>query len=472
MPLAWVDEIAGLEPAINFLQGNGYTSKLWPYDGVEKRFLAYLPLQGWLHIIAQYLLGFSIYLVRLPYAFYLIVGALFLYKTLQKNGIHILTMLVVVVLLVNEKSLFETTRGIRIEPITFMLLSTCAYAFSTKNYVLVVLISSLLVVLHPYVWPAAGVFLLAAFYHQNTSHQNVFVRFLKPNILWLFPMGVLLFYFIFIRFDVQLLLAQLGSQSERHTTFGGFGTQLYNHFIRRFWPYYLTQPYIPFIVYGALVYALYTSAKRNFTPASIALILTHIVWLVILGPMHRYDSVLVFLSLLVTIPLLSKIHLPSKNYATLVLVLLVLGMSSLDVVSRQTMALAQREERNPEHFITWLQESVDTSKSIISGHEIAYYASAYDDDLDFFLFNTTPYHFDFNTYQNLYLISDRQWHNHAVIGQYKVPETVRWNWIENSGTNTYQNLYLLKANTVKDYNAALLTMRTENTSERSKHTYR
>ncbi|MFT6004504.1 MAG: hypothetical protein ACI8UQ_001643, partial [Bacteroidia bacterium] len=45
MPLAWVDEISGVEPAINFLQGNGYTSKIWPHEGVEKQFLAYLPLQ-------------------------------------------------------------------------------------------------------------------------------------------------------------------------------------------------------------------------------------------------------------------------------------------------------------------------------------------------------------------------------------------------------------------------------------------
>ena len=58
MPLAWVDEISGVEPAINFLQGNGYTSQIWPHEGVEKQFLAYLPLQGWLHILTQYILGF------------------------------------------------------------------------------------------------------------------------------------------------------------------------------------------------------------------------------------------------------------------------------------------------------------------------------------------------------------------------------------------------------------------------------
>lgn len=471
MPLAWVDEISGLEPAINFLQGNGYTSKLWPYDGVEERFLAYLPLQGWLHICTQYILGFSIYTVRLPYAIYLLVGALFLYKTLQHYSVHTLTSLVIVVLVLNEKSLFETTRGIRIEPITFMLLSLCAYALSIKRYGFLAFSSSLLIVLHPYVWPVAGVFLLTAFYHKNTRFTNALVRLLKPNILWLFPIAVLLFYLLFIRFDIELLYSQFISQSARHTTFGGIGTQLHNHFVRRFWPYYITQPYIPLIVYFAMGYAIRKVVRRNFNPACIALILTHIVWLVILGPMHRYDSVLVFLSFLSLVPFLAQIKLPQKKYFVLGSVLIVLGLSTLDIVTRQTMAVAQRSERDPAKFLSWLNENIDSEPSLISGHEIAYYASAYNSQLDFFLFNTTPYRYEFEDYRNLYLLSEEIMPNHTVIGQYQVPNTVEWEWLKNSGTHTYQHLYLLKANSVDDYNSALKKMKSANTTERSKYTY-
>jgi hypothetical protein len=131
----------------------------------------------------------------------------------------------------------------------------------------------------------------------------------------------------------------------------------------------------------------------------------------------------------------------------------------------------QRAERSPEKFLTWLNSNIDKNSSIISGHEIAYYAAVPNDNVDFFLFNTTPYRFDFDTYQNLYIISNKTWPNHDLISKYEVPNTVAWDWIKNSGTQTYQNLYLLKAQTVQDYNNALRKMKSANTAERSKFTY-
>jgi len=471
MPLAWIDEIYGLEPAINYLQGNGYTSKIWPQEGVEKQFLAYLPLQGWLHILTQHILGFSIYTVRLPYAIYLLSGALFLYKALKENQVSTLVSLLLVLLILNEKSLFETTRGLRVEPITFLLLSISVYGFSTRQVPIVALASSLMIVLHPYVWPAAGVFLFACFYIQNSTETHPIMRFAKPNMLWLIPISILVFFLFFIHFDIELLYSQFVNQAERHTSFGGIATRFYNHFIRRFWPYYITQPYLPLLIYFALGYSVYKVVKRAFNPAVIALLLTHVVWFTILGPMHRYDSVLVFLSLFAVLPLLSGIKLPEQKIAFTLVVLLVFGLSCIDVSSRQLMATVQRTERSPEKFLAWLNSNIDKNPSIISGHEIAYYAAVPDENLDFFLFNTLPYRFDFSTYQNLYLISNKTWPNHEIVSQYTVPNTVCWNWIKSSGTHTYQNLYLLKAQTVKDYNNALIKMKIDNTEERSKFTY-
>ena len=471
MPLAWVDEISGVEPAINFLQGNGYTSQIWPHEGVEKQFLAYLPLQGWLHIITQYILGFSIYMVRLPYAIYLLLGALFLYKALKKTHVNTLVSLFIVILVLNEKSLFETTRGIRVEPITFLLLSISVYGFSSKKIPLVALASSLMIVLHPYVWPAAGVFLFACFYFWNKTTKHPILRFIKPNILWLMPVSILVFFLFFIHFDIELLYSQFVNQAERHTSFGGISSRFYNHFIRRFWPYYITQPYVPLLVYFALGYSIYKAVKRKWNPAVIALLLTHVVWFAILGPMHRYDSVLVFLSLFAVLPLLSSIRLPQQKIIYTLIALLLFGISCVDVASRQLMATVQRTERSPEKFLTWLNTNIDKNPSIISGHEIAYYAAVPNDNIDFFLFNTTPYRFDFDTYQNLYLISEKTWPNHEVVSKYAVQNTVSWDWIKNSGTHTYKNLYLLKAKSVQDYNHALRKTKSANTAERSKFTY-
>jgi len=471
MPLAWVDEVAGLEPAINFLQGNGYTSQLWPQQGVDKQFLAYLPLQGWLHIISQTFLDFSVYLVRLPYAIYLLIGGYFLYKTLLSKDIKLLTALIVVVLVLNEKSLFETTRGVRIEPITFMLLSIAMYCKVRKNLVGVVSAASLLILVHPNVWAAAGILLVSAFYDKNDAEHKKLWRFIKPNVLWLVPIALLIFFLLFIHFDVDLLFAQFTNQAERHTSFGGLGTHFYNHFVRRFWPYYFTQPYIPLLVYFALGYAIYCIVKRRSTPASYALLLTHLVWFAILGPMHRYNSVLVSISLFTVLPLISRVHLSKQSLIYTLLTILVLGVSCIDVASRQVMALVQHEERKPEPFISWLNQNIPGESSIISGHEIAYYASVPNDDLDFFLFNTTPYRFDFDQYKNLYLISTAPQPDHQIISKYSVPISTQWSWIKNSGTKTYQGLYLLRANSVDSYNTALKKMKKKNTAERSKFRY-
>lgn len=471
MPLAWVDEVSGVEPAINFLQGKGFTSQLWPHQGVKKQFLAYLPLQGWLHIITQYILGFSIYLVRLPYALYLLAGAFFLFKTLQKSQIDTLISLIIIVLVLNEKSLFETTRGIRVEPITFMLLSISTYGFATRKFHIVALAASLMLVLHPYVWPVAGIFLLASFYFYNIYTIATIPRVTKPNLLWVFPLATLIFFLFFIHFDLELLYSQFVDQAERHTSFGGVGSRFYNHLVRRFWPYYLTQPYIPLLVYFALGYAIYKVWKKELNPAILALVATHIVWFSILGPMHRYDSVLVFLSLFAILPLLAGIRLSHKKVVYTIGILVLLALSCIDVCSRQVMASVQRAERNPENFLIWLNKNIDTGSSIISGHEIAYYAAVPNAELDFFLFNTTPYRFDFNTYKNLYLISTVEISNYETIGNYKVENTTDWSWIKNSGTKTYQNLYLLKAPSVSEYNSVLRDLKAKNTAERSKFTY-
>jgi hypothetical protein len=410
-------------------------------------------------------------MVRLPYAIYLLLGALFLYKALKKTKVNTLVSLLIIILVLNEKSLFETTRGIRVEPITFLLLSISVYGFSTKKIYIVALASSLMIVVHPYVWPAAGVFLFACFYFWNITTVHPVLRLVKPNILWLMPIGILVFFLFFIHFDIELLYAQFVNQADRHTSFGGITSHFYNHFVRRFWPYYITQPYIPLLIYFALGYAIFTVLKKKFNPAILALLLTHAVWFAILGPMHRYDSVLVFLSLFAVLPLLSSIRLPEQKLIYTLLALLVFSISCVDVVSRQLLATVQRAERSPEKFLTWLNSNIDKNSSIISGHEIAYYAAVPNDNVDFFLFNTTPYRFDFDTYQNLYIISNKTWPNHDLISKYEVPNTVAWDWIKNSGTQTYQNLYLLKAQTVQDYNNALRKMKSANTAERSKFTY-
>ncbi|MDA8886298.1 glycosyltransferase family 39 protein [Bacteroidia bacterium] len=466
MPLAWVDEIAGLEPAINFLQGNGYTSKLWPQEGVEKQFMAYLPLQGWLHIIFQKIFSFSIYTIRLPYALFLVSGAAFLYKSLSMRHLSTVALLAVVMIILNEKSLFETTRAIRVEPISFLLLCIAYFGFTTRNFHITMAASALMMTLHPYLWPVAIVFMISSFKERNGAAH--WTNTLKPSILWLYPAALGLFFLAFIHFNIEDFADQLLNQASRHENAGGIGTQLSNHFYGRFWPYYRTQPYIPFLVYGALLASVINGIKRHISHFDVALIATHIFWIINLGPMHRYNSVLIILSLFVLVPFIIRIeHLRFKPIGVLALSS-VLMISCIDVSSRQVMAQMQRTERNPESFLDWLSENIPEGNTIIAGHEIAYYEAVANTNLDFFLFNTTPYRFDFEQYDNLLLISPQVFKEANIIAQYKVEGGTSLGWIKNSGTKTYQDLYLLKVKDAKTYQIVLTQMKNQNTVNNQK----
>ncbi len=467
MPIVWLDEIAGLEPCINFLQGKGYISKLWPYEGVDKQFLAYLPLQGWLHIAGQLVLPDTVLGVRIPYVIFLLAGSVFLFLTLHTRDITSLIIVGVLVLILNEKSLFETTRGTRVEPIAFFLLNWAYWAYTVKKNHQLALAASLMLLLHPYLYPAALVFFIQAHSSYITLQNKAFLR---PSVLWIYPLLILLSFLFFINFDITLFVDQFTAQGRLHSNFGGFFTLFYNHFIQRFWPYYLTQPYIPLLIYGAFFYSIYSVFKRTANTASYALLATHAVWLIALGPMHRYNSILVVLSLFSLIP--DMAFMPKVlNWKQRIVVGIILSLSVLDVGIRQVMCTAQRSERNPTMFIRFLNTNLPNGKSVITGQEIAYYASIKNPSLDFFLFNTTPYRFLFSNYDNLLILHYDTLAGFSELAKYEVPKPVNWSWIKKAGTKTYQGVYLLSTKDVQLYEKTLAILKAKNTEERKAFKY-
>lgn len=461
MPIVWVDEIAGLEPAINFLQGRGYTSKLWPYAGVEEQFLAYLPLQGWLHIAAQKILWFSVYAVRLPYAIFLITGTLFIYSALHKQGTTLIISLAIIMLLLNEKSLFETTRGIRVEPISFLLLSITYWSFNERKFHVSALSISFALLLHPYLWPASLILFLGICKEQSNS-KNFIKSFISPNNYWLYPIGAAFLFLVFIHFDVSLFLQQFGAQAERHATSGSILERLTNHLYYRFWPYYSTQVYIPLFIYATFLWSTFRMAKRNATVFDYALIFTHLAWLLAIGPMHRYNSVLVILSLFAITPLLKQVQLSQLKKRHLLAGILVLGISCLDVSTRQALATVQRAERNPTDFLAWFDQHTPDGKCIVSGHEATYYAAAHNDSLDFFLFNTLPYRYSFDQYDHLLIISETEIENANILGIYTIENTSEWT--EQLGSKTYNKLHMIEVEGIKHYTEILEKMRIKNSA--------
>lgn len=464
MPLAWVDEIAGLEPAVNFIQGNGYSSKLWPYDGADELFLAYLPLQGSLHILFIKILGFSIYTVRLPYALFLLGTGFIFFKNLRLKKIHLLYALILSTLLLNEKALFETARGIRIEPLATLLIGISFYGIFSRRYFFTSISIALMLLLHPYVWPLCLVlFIYLGRKHSDVNHPSLL--WIRPNIHWIPIILVGLLYLLFIQFNFELLISQFSAQAERHSATRSIGGQLYDHFIERFWPYYKTQPHIPLIIYVAFFRSVYQLAHRQAKIADFTLLFTHLCWLIFLSPVHRYDSILTVLSLYSLIPFIQALHTPKMKLAPLLISLGFLTVSFIDPVSRQALAYIQKEQRNPKEFLTWLEAKIPVGSSIISGHEITYYLSAEKRDLDFFLFNTTPYRFDFKAYDNLLLIADKPLEKALVLGEFSVNDSTQPMWTKKVKTKTYNGLYLLRFENINTYEHSLAHLKSKNSEE-------
>ncbi len=469
MPLAWVDEIAGLEPAINFLQGKEYTSKLWPYNGVEEQFLAYLPLQGWLHIVFQKLLGFSIYLVRLPYALFLLTGAYFFYKGLRHKQVPVLLSLALLVLIFNEKSLFETIRGIRVEPIAFLLISLAFYGVFKDNKHLTSIAISFLLILHPYVWPVALILFIGL--NQELREKSTILAYLKPNIYWFYPASILILYLVFIDFNIELFLSQFTAQIDYHQTFGGFSGRLYNHFIERFWPYYFSQPFVPLVIYLAFIASIYKLAHRQAQIADVALVFSQICWLIAVGPMHRYNCVLFILSIVSFIPYFTRIKISQFTPYKIILLAGLLAISSIDVVARQVLATTQRVERNPYAFISWLNKQIPEGQTIISGHEIAYYQTAYNSNQDFFLFNTEPYRFNFDEYENRLILSYDKLDKGELLATYNVRNKSSFDWINRANSLTYDGINLYQFKSASAYQAELKILKSLNTAKNNQTKY-
>ena len=110
-------------------------------------------------------------------------------------------------------------------------------------------------------------------------------------------------------------------------------------------------------------------------------------------------------------------------------------------------------------------------KSIVTGHEIAYYQAAQNNNLDFFLYNTEPYRFNFEDYENLLLIHNSPLDNTEVMGYYSLDQSAQPNWVKNNSSLTYNNLYLLRINNTTEYRTILNKLRKKNTEKSNKERY-
>ena len=459
IPIAWLDEIMGLDPGFRLANGQGYTSYFWPQEGTEDFFLAYLPLQPLMHYLHQLVLPFDIYWVRFPWAIYLLSGSILFYASMRKLGLNTLFSIGMLLLIINEKSLFETTRGLRVEPLIFLAICSAVYT-RIKNWPLLQsIVSTTLVFMHPDVWPIALVLYLDSIYNSYKTYKHSS----KTIAIVLSPLtGTMLFLF-FIDFDVVGFIGQFLHQGNDHSASGNLFHRLHAHFIDRFWPYYISQPWVPTLVYVAFAYAISNIVKKQGTYLSYGVLFTHFVWCIILGPFPRYNSILIVLSLfLLANPMYLIWKNLNPNIAHTALISLCI-LSSADVVIRHAMAIVQREERDPYSVIHWLREELPKEGTyLITGSDIAYYAMAEDTTAGYFLYNIPPYKYDFNKYDRLLLLSDNKDSACTQLSDYHIKQG---KWSKKFGNQTYKNLYLQEVNSPLVYSELLLRFDNKNRAE-------
>ena len=402
IPLVWFDEVMGLDPAVNAIFKEGYVSRIWPQTGTEETFMAYLPLRFIFHMFHLLLLPFEVFWMRTPWAIYFIVSAYLLYRTAKAEIKAHWLVLLIVFLFINDRTVFEVARSMRVDALSLMFCGGLFYAYTLKKLNWQLVLSTLLIFIHPNLWMIALVFFLDASFAKNKSNS---IPLAYPNLWWLLPIAMLLLYGWSISFNIQGLYTQLFEHGSDHSASGGLGARIIDHFYTRFWPYYLRQAWMPLIVYGALLVSVWRIWNRQYKAIHWAVLITHLYWLAVLAPFYRYNAVLLLLSILCLIPELRQVSWSKMSLVSVVMLLLLMPINTLAI---HGLALSERSERDPSQVIDWLQSELGDENCLIFGHDVAYYGVAKDSNKDYMMFNLPPDKFDFDQYDKVY----------ALLGEY------------------------------------------------------
>lgn len=399
IPLVWFDEVMGLDPAVNLVFKDGYRSMIWPQTGTEDHFMAYLPVRFIFHSAHLSSLPFTVFWQRLPWVLYFLTSVVLILWAARTQTSDWSVILLLAFLFINDKTVFEVARSMRVDPLSLMFLAFTAVVYFKQKYIVQSVLASILVFIHPNLWWIALVlFFDAAIKYNNLKKRRYFV----PNLLWISPLFFLAVYLWSIDLNVDALYTQLFEHGSKHSAEGGIANRLKAHLFDRFWPYYKTQPYMPLFILFGLISAVYRTVKKKAQVWDLALIGTHIFWLLILAPFYRYNAVLLLLTIISLLPYLPKLK---ENIYAFGFVVLFILIHPANVMARHAMAITQSQERDPKPVLSWLQDELTEEKTLIFGHDIAYYAVAKDRQKDYMMFNLLPTKFDYADYNKVMVLS-------------------------------------------------------------------
>lgn len=401
VPVAWLDETMNLDPAVQWHLKGTFSSALWPNQGAEQKFMCYLPLVEWFHMLNLQYLPWELFWVRLPFLLLFLLAAFSFYLLLnQVWKLHPAWSLLLLAMLLFDKAVFEILRSVRSETLELTLLSLWLFLnFKHPKHLAVPILAGLLFMAHPKLWPAIGAGMLFQLPHWWGTFR-----------FWLAPMlfaAPTLAYFLWLDAPFTAWWQQLQGQAAMH---GASTSKLYDHVVARYWPYFKEQPWMPLLHVCTWIPAIRLARVHGRTLQAMPAwmwMLQDLTWLLILAPHHRYLPPHHLLMYVVLAQWLLLEKLPWKKSYRLVL-LPVAFLMVLPYSGRMALGILQREERDPERVLQWLERELPPGqhgRTLVIGHSIAhYYLLRHRDTNMHFALEIYPQKFWFRDYDRVYYL--------------------------------------------------------------------
>ncbi len=451
IPVAWVDEIMIIDPAWNWMNEGKFIGKVWPHEGSEIIFLAYLPLSSFIHIIELSIFPHELFYTRILWFIFLIITCIYLFKYIDKRYQSLPAgILFLLTLFIFDEGISNAMRSGRVEmPILALLASLFYLALTRKHPIIQSILIALLLISHPGIYPIALIFIIELLTRKSTP--------INRAIYLLVILSLPIFYLSLSNFNIESLYNQLILHGQEHDGHDQTNNWLYQHFIQRFLPTYQFQFYIlilNLIVHVSCVYTLIVKKNYRLHLVEISFLATSIFWFFSLAPFYRYSSILLLL-MFMHLPELYKrvlslagflrISFRAAKIWQLVFMFSFIGLVSTPFIVRNTAAIKQYEVRDEYRVYDWLDSQIkiqNNQKILIIDEPIAFFYSMNRPHVHY----TLPYaihKFSFSDFDKVYYLTHRK--NpipQKLIGIYLENKANTFNLFNTQKIITYQGMHL------------------------------
>lgn len=451
VPIAWIDEVMNIEPAWQFLQGNGFIGKMWPQQGAETVFLAYLPLTSFIHLIDLSLFPAELFYTRLLWLLFLGISCIYMFKYIVARYMTVESIIYFIICIyVLDEGINNSLRNGRAEMPAIAIMSVLFYlSIRNKRPSIQAVLISLLLISHPGLYPIALIFAL----NLLTKKASVLKR-----VQYVLSIGFFPFLYLYLAdFQFQNIYEQLVLHGREHDQTAVQGNPFYLHFVERFLPVYKYQGYmlvVNLIMHLSCLYSIIFRWNPRHQLLEWSYLCTSIFWFFTLAPFYRYTSILTFMMFLHLPSLVQRIFslfgylrfsLKTGNKAQLTLLFGVLFVIAIPFGVRHFYTFKQWPERNEYRVYEWLDKTLPAptqKKSLIIDEAIGFYYTMNHSDHYEFTLPYTLHKIDMKEYEHVYYLSFREEPKLSTfIGSYEVANTEAPGMI-NKKIITYKGLKL------------------------------